>query len=85
MTERVKFQTTRTRAGMRIRFIWYGGPYIDICYGGSIADDVINLVDYETGEYRVENRQDFIREVDEYLDDLTDEEILNNVQNYRGF
>lgn len=65
----ILWTTTRTRKGYgTVRFTYTGGMYIDVAFNGH-ATDVINVMDYRDGSYRVSTREDFTREVREYMAD----------------
>lgn len=63
-------RTTRTVAGHSLRFVWHGGPYIDIGFASrpGTAFDVINV--WTMSESRIPfTREAFEAEVDEYVND----------------
>ena len=67
---------TATRNGWTAKYS--GGCYIDVYYGGYIVDN-INILDYATGEYRMEPTQKALaRELREWLKEQAD-----NLDGYR--
>lgn len=65
----ILWTTTRTRKGYgTVRFTYTGGMYIDVAFNGH-ATDVINVKNYADDTYRVSTREDFTREVREYMAD----------------
>lgn len=65
----ILWTTTRTRKGYgTVRFTYTGSMYIDVAFNGHTTD-VINVMDYRDGSYRVSTREDFTREVREYMAD----------------
>lgn len=62
---------TATRHGWTAKYS--GGCYIDIHYGGYIVDN-INILDYATGEYRMEPTQKALaRELRTWLEENADD------------
>lgn len=60
----------RTVAGYALKFVWYGGAYIEICWARGAAFDVINVWDYAQGEPTIERtRAAMVARVDEWIND----------------
>jgi hypothetical protein len=61
----------RTVAGYELKFVWYGGAYIDICWADSgDSFDVINVWDYAKDEPTIERtRAAMAAAVDEWINE----------------
>lgn len=86
MSNEIDYGAYRSHNGVSIDFKWTGGMYIDVSYNGNGAD-VINVLDYSTGENRLLCSSDpaaaFVAEVNEYMKDTEYlEEFIRNVAFY---
>lgn len=66
------YSTTVRKHGHTIRFDGGKGyHYIDVSYDGNAPIDVVNCYDYATGRSEQTDRAAFLRDVREYVADLT--------------
>lgn len=65
----------RTVGSVRLRFVWSGGPYIDVHEVGYSAVEVINVWDYAKNESRIPKTNAAMREkCNEWVDTYGDHE-----------
>lgn len=77
----------QTPSSTRLRFVWHGGPYIDIFWvGGEVPRHVdvhhegqsspfmnINVYDYGTGKPTISTEEEMAARVDEWIEEKSED------------
>lgn len=68
-----------------LKFVWEGGPYIDVSVAGRTAQDVINVWDYREGKARIPFTQKALSQAaKDWIGEYPRESLIHDVtQNWR--